>query len=652
LGRYDRLFEPIDVGGVTIPNRIVRTAHGMPLDEEGLTAYLVARARGGVGMSTISATSVHPSARFSVLRLHDDDIVPFLSRVGAAVHRHGMKLFHQIFHPGAGHYAAAEEPEYWSASEIANPLTGIVPVEITRMQIDDLVAHFAAAARRVRDAGLDGVDIHASSGYLLHEFLSPALNGRTDDYGGSPENRMRLLIEVIQAIRGEVGQDIAVGVRLPNEDYVPGGLTAELNRQIAQAIDPLVDYVSLHMGSYWRFHKLIALADDPLGVEMPANAVITPAITKPTIVVGRIATLDHAEYLVSSGQADMVSMVRALMADPELVNKARRGDEARVRPCIGTNQGCVGRSFQKLGLGCVVNVANGREARLEPEPRDRATNPRRVLVVGGGPAGMECARAAALRGHQVELHEATKALGGQVAIAADAPRRADLGAIARWLADELEHLQVPVRLNSLVDLDLIRAIDPDEVVIATGSTPRTDGFQVSTPARPVPGHDLPHVRTSWDVFGRGDRFELRGPALVYDDTGSFEAISVAEALLAAGVRVTTVSRFADVGANLPFPPVTAGAARERLMGGDFDFIGGHHLLEIREDAVDIGVLHTGRVRTIPARTVVLVTVNQPNRALAREAEEAGYRVHVIGDAQGKDSLLNAIHSGELLGRRL
>jgi 2,4-dienoyl-CoA reductase-like NADH-dependent reductase (Old Yellow Enzyme family) len=651
MGQYDKLFEPIRVGGVTIPNRIVRTAHGMPHDEESLTAYLVARAKGGVGMQTISATSVHPSARFNTIGLYNDSVIPLLSRVAAAVHRHEMKLFHQIFHPGAGHYPAAEEPEYWSASEIANPLTGIVPHAITKTQIDDLVAHFAAAARRVRDAGLDGVDIHASSGYLLHEFLSPALNQRTDDYGGTPENRMRLLVEVIQAIRTEVGPgDFAVGVRLPNEDYVPGGLTAELNREVAATIDPLVDYVSLHMGSYWRFHKLIAPADDPLGVEMPANEVITPVVTKPTIVVGRIATLDHANYLVTSGQADMVSMVRALMADPELVNKARRGEEARVRPCIGTNQGCVGRSFQKLGLSCVVNMANGREARVALEAEGRTENPKRILVVGGGPAGMEFARAATLRGHRVELHEATKSLGGQVNMAASAPRRNDLGAITRWLADELEHLQVAVRLNSLVDADMVREIAPDEVVLATGSTPRTDGFQVSTPAAPMPGHDLPHVHTSWDVLGYGDGFDVEGPVLVYDDTGSFEAISVAEVLLKTGAQVTTVSRFSDVGANLPFPAVTAGAARERLMSGNFDFIGRHYVREIREHETDIGVLYTDRVRTIPARTVVLVTVNQPNRWLAQELREMGYNPHLIGDVQGKDSLLNAIHTGESLGR--
>ena len=492
---YDKLFEPINVGGVTIKNRIVRSPHGTGLYGDDFIAYHVARAKGGVGMSTVSATSVHPNAP-GALPVWSDDCKPYLSKLADAVHEHGMKMFHQIYHPGASQPEMVGGAEAWSASEIPNFLGGaVVPLAISKGQIADLVEHFAGAARRIRDAGLDGVDIHASSGYLLHEFLSPALNQRDDEYGGSPENRLRLLLEVIDAIRGEVGDsDFAVGVRLPNEDYVPGGLTAELNRQIAEAVDPLVDYVSLHMGSYWRFHKLIAPTDDPLGVEMAPNTTIRPVITKPSIVVGRILTIDHAHALVESGQADMVSMVRALIADPELVNKAHRGDEDLIRPCIGTNMGCVGRLMSGQGLSCVVNVAAGQEATVTQEPEVPAEEPKRVVVVGGGPAGMEAARTAAIRGHHVQIHEATPRLGGQVNIAASAPKRGDVGAITHWLAEELKRLQVDVRLNSLVDLDTVMEADADVVVLATGASPRADGFQVATPAVTLPATTSPRLQ--------------------------------------------------------------------------------------------------------------------------------------------------------------
>lgn len=649
---YEKLFEPIQVGGVTIPNRIVRAPHGTALGGDDLIAYHVARARGGVGMSTISATSVHPSAPGDMPLWHDR-CKPFLEQLSNAVHKHGMKLFQQIYHPGAGYAEAANAAEHWSASEIPNPMAGVVPVAITKTQIDDLVAHFASAARRIRDAGLDGVDIHASSGYLLHEFLSPALNRREDDYGGTAENRLRLTLEVIRAVRDAVGDsDFAVGVRLPNNDFVPGGLTPELVRDIAVALDPLVDYVSLHMGAYWRFHKLIAPADDPLGVEMAANQIIRPAITKPTMVTGRIMTMDHANHIVTSGEADMVSMVRALLADPDLVNKARRGEEHRIRPCIGSNMGCVGRLMSGQRLSCVVNVAAALEAKVSQEPESRTDHPKKILVVGGGPAGLEFARTATLRGHQVQLHEAMKLLGGQVNMAASAPHRGDIGAITRWLEDELEYLQVDVRLNSLVEAQTIREMAPDLVVLATGTTPGTEGFQVSTPGTPIPGHDLPHVHNSWDLFGYGDSFEVRGPALVFDDTGSFEAISVADVLLQAGAHVTMVSRMKDMGDNLPFPPVTVGAARERLMSGDFDFVGGHYLRAIRLGQVDIGVLFTNRIRTLEANTVVLVTHNAPNRALADELVSEAVEIHQIGDVQGRNNIRNAIHSGALLGRAI
>lgn len=412
------------------------------------------------------------------------------------------------------------------------------------------------------------------------------------------------------------------------------------------------DYVSLHMGTYWRFHKLIGPSDEPLGLEMPANAEITPAVAKPTIVVGRIMTLDHASAIVAGGEGDMVSMVRALIADPELVNKARRLEEHRIRPCIGTNMGCVGQLMSRGVLSCVVNVAAAAETRLSFEPEGKAPAPKRVLVVGGGPAGLEAARTLALRGHHVELHEANRRTGGQVALAAMGPKRADVGQIVRWLSDEIETLGVEVHLNSLVDAETIARIAPDEVVIATGAMQRADGFQLSTPAVPIPGHDQPHVYNVWELFGVGRRVAVEGPVLIYDDSGTFEAISAADILLERGVEVVMVSRFDQPGATIPFPIVTVGAARERLMSGNFDFIGGHYLRGIGTDTAEIGVLFTPRRRTIACKTVVLAGMNEPNRALAEELEGQGPRVHLVGDVLGRNTIMAAIHSAAAVGRAI
>lgn len=647
---YESVFQPIQVGGITIPNRIVRSAHGTLLTGEAAIAYHEARARGGVGMITLEATGVHPLVA-SQVPLYSDSVLPYYREISQRIHSHGTILFQQIYHAGASYGGGAES---WSASAIPNFQQGVVPFEMTQSMIDEVIESFAKAARRCRDGGLDGVDVHASSGYLIHEFLSPALNQRTDGYGGSLANRMRFLLEILAAIRTEVNDDrFVVGVRLPNEDHVPGGLTAPQVAEIAARLDPLVDYVSLHMGSYWRFHTLIAPSDDPLGVEMPVNAVITKRVTKPTIVVGRINTLDHAESIIKTGQADMVSMVRALLADPELVNKSRRGEESKIRPCIGTNIGCVGQLMSGHPLSCVVNPSAARENLIAFEPADKAVTRKRVLIVGGGPAGLEAARTAALRGHQVILHEAGQRLGGQVTIAASAPHRADVGAIVSFLVEEIEALGVEVHLNSLVDADVVDAVDPDEVIVATGTTPRYDGFQVSTPALPIAGFEQRHVYNAWQLFGHGDSIRIKGPAVVFDDTGSYEAISACDALLKAGVHVTMVSRFEGIGGTVPFPPVTVEASRERLMSSDFDFIGGHYLRSIDAEEVEIGVLFTSRVRRIPARTVVIVTFNQPNRELVQTLNPGNrYQVHMIGDVRGRNGIMNAIHSGAALARRI
>lgn len=654
---YERLFQPIKVGPLTIPNRIVRSAHSTALPLKRLIAYHEARAVGGVGMSTLEATSVHLSspAMRSIIPLHDDAVIDFYKELSTALKPHGMKMLQQIYHPGSAR-APGKGTTQISASPIPNPIAGGIPIEMTPSMIEEMVQAFADAARRCRDGGLDGVDIHASSGYLIEQFLSPANNIRTDEYGGSLENRMRFLMEIIHAIRQEVGNDICVGIRLPNEEYIPGGLTAEDNAEIAKIVEPHVDYISLHMGSYWRFHKLLSPMDDPLGHEMPANEPITTQLTKPTIVVGRIMTLDQANTIVSEGQADMVSMVRALIADPGLVNKAKQGNTDLIRPCIGSNFGCVGQIMSTGKLGCVVNVAAAKETEVTFEPSEKPKSIEKILIVGGGPAGLEAARTAAILGHDVHLHEATKQLGGQVTIAASAPHRSDIGAITKWLESEMERLEINVTLNSIVDPDLVAEINPDRIILATGSTPRSDGFQLTTPIAPLKGFELDHVYSSWDVLGFGGRVTTEGPAVVFDDTGTFEAISVADSLLDRGMQVTLVSRYESLGASLPYPPATVEAAKERLMSQNFDFIGGHYIQAITQDEVMIGVPFTERKRRLQANTVALISYNHPNRELgdylAGQITEAKPKIHTIGDASGTNGIQAAIHQAANLIRSL
>jgi NADPH-dependent 2,4-dienoyl-CoA reductase/sulfur reductase-like enzyme len=304
----------------------------------------------------------------------------------------------------------------------------------------------------------------------------------------------------------------------------------------------------------------------------------------------------------------------------------------------------------------VVNVAAGAETKVPFETPGPADVRKQVLVVGGGPAGMEAARTAALRGHEVDLYEMTGELGGQVRMAASVPPRSDLEAITRWQADELVRLGVRVHLRTPVDPDLVVAAAPDEVIIATGSTPKPPGFQLSSPSIPVPGAELPHVSTSWEVLGFGGRASVGTTAVVYDDTGTFEAISVADKLLAAGADVTIIGRHEQLGAKIPFPPATVEASRERLFANGVTFVPTMALRRITDTAVTAAGLGSGRERTFPADTVCIVTYHDLNDDLAGHLvavhADAPFTVHLIGNANGTDSIQGAIHGAAAVTRTM
>lgn len=652
-GRYANLFEPLAIGGCTISNRIVRSAHstGVGTGPE-LIRYHTERAKGGSALAILQIAGVHPESPTGIA-VYDDRVLPFFEDIASQMHDAGSMVFQQLWHGGAANRRGSSQPI--APSPVPNPTLGIVPREMTQGDIDEIVAAFAAAARRCEQGGLDGIELHGAHGYLICQFLSPATNHRNDDYGGSTENRARFLREILAAIRSEVSAGYPVGVRFSASDEIAGGIDPTEAAEIARLVEPDVDFIDVSLSSYWRFHKLLSTLDDPLGYELPTSEIVTKAVEVPTIVTGRIMTLDHASHLVETGVADMVSMVRAMIADPQLVVKARDGREAEIRPCIGTSMGCVAGLMATGKLQCVVNAVAGNETRIPLDP-PRAGVAKRVLIAGGGPAGLEAARTAALRGHDVVLCEMTSELGGQVRMAAAAPHRSDLGAITGFLADEMNRLGVDVRMHTPVEPDLIADIAPAELIIATGTTPRRGGFQISAPSVPVPGADLPHVYTSWDVLGFGGRAAVGSRAVVFDDTGTFEAISVADALIAAGAEVTFVSRLEQLGARIGYPPATVEASRERLFAGPFTFVGAMALGGITADTVTAWSQGTHQEQAFDADTVVIVTYHDLNNDLAdylrAEMPDAPWGMHLIGDVNGTSSIQAAVHSGNDLARQI
>ena len=307
-------------------------------------------------------------------------------------------------------------------------MTGLPAVPIGTDEVGEFVAAYAAAARRAAEGGIDGLEVAASHGYLMHQFLSPLTNNREDRYGGSLENRMRFLVEVLTAVRDAAGPDLPVGVRV-GAGQIAGDLDEQTVTEVARRLAALglIDFLNASMGDYYAMHHIMGGMDRPAGYMLPSSGKITGSVTGiPRIVTGRFRTLEEAEQALRTGECDLVSMVRAHIADPDIVRKTRDGRAAEVRPCIGCNQGCIARtSGVNLRLGCTVNPAVGREKQYGDDVIGTTAQPRRVVVIGGGPAGLEAARVARLRGHDVALYEGFDRLGGALNVACRAPRPRD-----------------------------------------------------------------------------------------------------------------------------------------------------------------------------------------------------------------------------------
>ncbi len=649
---YKHVLSPIDIGGVAVPNRVVRTAHatgiGAGTMSDDLIEYHAARARGGVGLTILEILSVHPSSPAS-LNAFDPTLPAGYARLMAACEPHGMKVFQQIWHAGHNGSPLDGSPP-WSASDIPSPQVGVVPRPMSKAQIDEIVDAYARTVKLCRDSGLDGVEIHGAHGYLPQQFLSENTNKREDEYGGSLENRMRFLIEIMRACFDLAKADgFAIGVRLA-ADETAGGIGPAENIAVVEALKAarLADFVNVSLGNYHSFPKLIGGMHEPVGYELETAVPVTRKADVPTIVTGRFRTMEEAEQVIRLGQADLVGMTRATIADPDLVRKTKDGKEDRVRPCIACNQGCVG---QLLGperkVGCAVNAGAGFERSLGDDKLTPADTPKNVVVVGGGPAGMEAARVAARRGHRVVLAEAMPDLGGTLSLAARAPTRQQLGDFVHWLSAEVYAEGVDVRLSTFISEQDLEEFEADEYIVATGAEPRLDGLQMSHPGEPIEGIDLDHVISSNQLF---EEARVGGThALVIDDVGHYEGLAAAEHLVSQGLKVTMVTRLPALAPGVRTALMTD-PALERLADKPFTYHVGTRVLKTDGQSASLQAVTGGDAWSVNADKVVFVSLNRPRNELADVLVSRGLPHRLVGDANSPRFLVRAVAEGNAAGR--
>ncbi len=655
-----KLFTQIKVGPLTLKNRVVMPAMHLGYTPDGqvndkLTDFYVERAAGGVGLIIVGGCPIDDiSGLPGMVMLRDDSFIPGLTRLTRAIHDHGALTAAQLYQ--AGRYAhsftiGGKQPI--SASPVRSKFTGEVPREMTREDITWVTNSFAQAARRARQAGFDAVEILASAGYLISQFLSPLTNQRTDEYGGSFENRMRFGLEVADAVREAAGPDLAVLVRLAGNDFMPGSLGNAESAQFAAALETRgVDCFNITGG--WHETRVPQLPMNlPRGGYVYLAQGIKAATRLPVMACNRINSPELAERILREGRADLVGVARGLIADPEWPNKALENRQEQITHCIACNQGCFDHVFTLQPVGCLVNPRAGLEASTRITPAESA---KKIMVIGGGPAGLTFARVAALRGHHVALYEKDEQVGGQIHLASALRERAEFMTMIKDIETQAREAGVLVVCGREVDQRFIDREKPDVVVVATGGKP--------LPA-PFPGSDLGHAVQAWDVLGdrvkTGRDVVIIGGGAVGCETAlhlaavgaltpeelHFLFLNQAETpetlfrLASRGYKnITMVEMTGRIGSDIG--QTTGWVIRQDIKRAEINLMTKTKALEITRDGV---LVEKGDEKAnLKADTVVMAIGTQADTALYEAIKDRHPHVLLIGDAQKPAKAYEAVHS--------
>jgi len=649
MAKLKRLFRPINIGKMELKNRIVMPALNTKFGTEWgavndrLIDYFVERAKGGVGLIVIENTCIDwPAGKAGTNPIRADEwkFVQGLHDLVEAVHLYGAKIATQLQHPGrqGSSLTAAEGQQLVAPSEIPCLPTGAeMPHALTIEEIEVLIGKFIMGATITKAADFDAVEIQGGHGYLITQFMSPYSNKREDEYGRDFEGRMKFPLGIVEGIRMVVGPDFPIIFRLSADEYVEGGLTLEDNKLIVRRLEAAgVDAISVSSGIYesppW-YSRIFPTAGMPVGCNVPLAQEIKKVVKIPVIVAGKLGDPVFAEKVLNEGKADLIAMGRPLLADPELPRKAYEGRLEDIRPCIYCNEACIGNISRFWRISCVVNPALGREREYQIEPAKRK---KRVLVVGGGPAGMEAARIASLRGHKVTLYEKEKTLGGQL-IAASVPEfKEPLGELAEYLKNQIGKLRVKVELGAKATPALIKRLKPDVVILATGAAPVIPG---------IPGARANKVATATDILLGRKKAGKKVVIIGGGEVGSELAWFLAEK----GKKVTIVEMLGGMAMDMNM--FSRFYLMDKLAELGIEMLINTTAQEITDKGV-VAVDMDENKQVIEADTVILGTGFKPDNELEYKLKGAISEVYTIGDCVNPGKIWGAIDGASRIARQI
>ncbi|MEO7941721.1 MAG: FAD-dependent oxidoreductase [Burkholderiaceae bacterium] len=666
---YPRLLGPGRIGQHETKNRVWMTSHATLLVKDHLFTdahvdYYVERAKGGAAVITMEAMAVHestqpyPGKAFAF----DPRMIGEFRKIAAAVHNHGTLILAQAWHRGRQTNSVTSRVPVWAPSAIPCSVYREMPKVMEVEDIEQIIHGYRLTARHAVEGDLDGIELGAAShGYLLNQFLSPATNHRDDEYGGSLENRMRIVVRIIDAAREEVGSDAIVGLRLNSDDGMQGGLGPVQWAEIAKhlAATGKLDYISCSQGTYLNRMMIYPTSPEEHGFQMAATHQVKAAIDLPVVGVGRITTPDEAEAILRAGDCDFVGMTRALIADAFWVRKAEQGHADKIRPCVGANW-CMESIFAHAPIACIHNPSVGREKQLSEEhviPTDR---PRNIAVVGAGPAGLRAALTASRRGHTVNLIERSNELGGQVAWMGRVHSARELSDTVGWLIAQLRDTDVEIYRESEATVELLTEAGYDAVIVATGATQLKHGWSPLQPAR-WDGPDMPGSAQSW-VYSCGDVLGLAQPlregkdrnVVVVDTLGARQGVLTAEYLACAGWKVQFITQLGQ-----PAPNLAASRDWGKVYGSlrrmGVTFTTDHDLAGIDEHSVrfmDVFTKESRKITDVDALVLVNGAVAQNHLFNELRLTRKDLESHLIGDALAPRRINDAIFEAELVARKI